>query len=247
MSKDEFERKVTSVRNNSVAIDSSINEELIPQVTTLDAFDFMILCDNSTSMEKHKAVLKVTLKRLARIANVFTPKGISLRFLNYNRDGGGDFDTLSAENIEKKFNTVQYKSGSQLGTRLEEKIIQPIIKKAEKGQLKKPIIVMLITDGKPHEKNRDALRNAIKLCKQSPAVQKLGRAAVLVIVARIGDSSSAKEYLEQLENDDAIKDIVYCSADSLNKQQALLTPGDDISERADMTRLIQLLAAALPQ
>lgn len=44
MSKDEFERKVTSVRNNSVAIDSSINEELIPQVTTLDAFDFMILC-----------------------------------------------------------------------------------------------------------------------------------------------------------------------------------------------------------
>lgn len=99
-------------------------------------------------MEKHKAVLKVTLKRLARIANVFTPKGISLRFLNYNRDGGGDFDTLSAENIEKKFNTVQYKSGSQLGTRLEEKIIQPIIKKAEKGQLKKPIIVMLITDGK---------------------------------------------------------------------------------------------------
>lgn len=91
----------------------------------------------------------------------------------------------------------------------------------------------------------------------------------MVIVARIGDSSSAKEYLEQLENDDAIKDIVYCSADSLNKQQALLTPGDDISERADMTRvsivlvyyyqceveadrsissqLIQLLAAALPQ
>lgn len=99
-------------------------------------------------MKKHKEVLKITLKRLATIANVFTPKGISLRFLNYDKDNGGDFDALSAEDIEKKFNTVEYKSGSQLGTRLKEKIITPILKKAQRGELKKPIIVMLITDGK---------------------------------------------------------------------------------------------------
>ncbi|KAI1166262.1 hypothetical protein F5B18DRAFT_607996 [Nemania serpens] len=247
LNKDEFAEKVASLRSNTVNLDSSIDKELIPQVTTLGVFDFMILCDNSTSMKKHKEVLKITLKRLATIANVFTPKGISLRFLNYDKDNGGDFDALSAEDIEKKFNTVEYKSGSQLGTRLKEKIITPILKKAQRGELKKPIIVMLITDGKPHEKNRDALRDAIQLCKQSQAVQKLGRATVLVIVARVGDSLSAKEFLNQLENDDAIKDIVYCSADSLNKQHALLTPGDDISERENMTHLIQLLVAALPQ
>ncbi|KAI0411375.1 hypothetical protein F5X98DRAFT_383817 [Xylaria grammica] len=239
---------LTNGANNNFDLDP----KFAPGVVKLDVFDFMILCDNSRSMMLRPALLKSTLKRLAKIANILTPTGISLRFLNYDKDGNGDFDGLFMEDVERKFKEVGFKTGSRLGTVLRDKIVEPIIAKAQSRTLEKPVLVLIITDGKPSGENPDTLRDAIHSCKQSADIQYYGSAAVVFIVARLGSSTSAKRFLGEIENDEAIQGMVYCSADGLNRQDALPLSGDATSppgggERENTTRVIELLLAALPE
>ena len=93
--------------------------------------------------------LKDTLQRVATFATILSTEGISIRFLNYNGDGNGDFDNLrTVQSIAEKIENIQCSRDTQLGTILEKKIVKPmILDKAFAGKLKKPIIVGIITDG----------------------------------------------------------------------------------------------------
>ncbi|GAW16529.1 hypothetical protein ANO14919_059590 [Xylariales sp. No.14919] len=84
------------------------------------------MLDNSLSMILRQALLKSTLKCLAKITNILTPPGISLRFLNYDKDGNGDFDGLFMEDVGRKFKKVKFKKGSRLRTVVRDKIVEPI-------------------------------------------------------------------------------------------------------------------------
>ncbi|KAI1118297.1 hypothetical protein F5Y14DRAFT_258861 [Nemania sp. NC0429] len=219
-----------------------IDAALAPKIVKLNMFDFMILCDNSGSMRSKKKTLENTLKRLAKIASVLTRTGVSIRFLNHTRDNTGEFDHLSTEDIDKKFKEIQFEHGSRLGTVVKNKLIGPILEKAQSRKLKRPVIVMIITDGEvsnsalhlaytpvnhgqPHGEPPGTLKDALRLCKESKAIQHYGQAAVVFIVARIGESRSAKKFLDDLEKDETIRGMVHCSADSLNKQQEAPPPG----------------------
>jgi hypothetical protein len=94
-------------------------------------------------------VLKDTLRRIAEFATILTPEGISIRLLNYEQDETGDYDNLrTVDQIERLIDRIRFENGTPLGTVLDRKIVQPLIlKKAENGTLKKPLIVVTITDG----------------------------------------------------------------------------------------------------
>jgi hypothetical protein len=94
-----------------------------------------------------RQALEDTLERVAKITTHLEPLGISLRFLNYNQDGG--FNKLvDEEDIKKKVKGVKSEGPTKLGTVLNEKIVQPfIIQKAIEGSFKRPVIVIIITDG----------------------------------------------------------------------------------------------------
>lgn len=93
--------------------------------------------------------LKDTLERVATFATILSPDGISLRLLNYNEDEKGNFDHLTTvKDIAKRLEKIQCVGDTKLGTILEQKIIKPmILDKVRKGTLKKPVIVVIITDG----------------------------------------------------------------------------------------------------
>jgi hypothetical protein len=95
------------------------------------------------------SALKDTLERVARFATILSPDGISLRLLNYNEGDKGNFDHLTTvKSITEKFEKIQCSGDTKLGTILEKKITKPmILDKAGKGVLKKPVIVVIITDG----------------------------------------------------------------------------------------------------
>ncbi len=104
--------------------------------------------DDSSSMtddEQCIPTLKDTLRRVAEFANILEPGGISVRFLNYAED----FDGLAnANEVEKKVAKVPFSGNTRLGEVLDCKIVQPmIIQKIRKQKLKKPVFVVLITDG----------------------------------------------------------------------------------------------------
>lgn len=118
----------------------------------------LIFCkDDSGSMQNvsnvpaRVPILKDTLRRVAEFAIKLEPTGISLRFLNYPYDEQGSFDALDsvAEIMEKTEHVYELDGGvTQLGIKLNAKVVQPmVIDKVNSGELRKPIIVVLITDG----------------------------------------------------------------------------------------------------
>lgn len=96
-------------------------------------------------------ILMDTLRRVAQFATKLEPTGISLRFLNHPHDHEGGFDNLDAvgEIMEKTQRIYEIEGGvTQLGTMLNTKVVQPmVINKINSGDFRKPIIVILITDG----------------------------------------------------------------------------------------------------
>jgi hypothetical protein len=109
-----------------------------------------MLADDSSSMESEGRFdsLKITLQRVARIATTLQPEGISIRFLNY--PGDSDFDNLTTpQEVGSIIDRVSARGPTPLGGMLNQKVVQPlIIKKAVEDRLDKPVIVVIITDGK---------------------------------------------------------------------------------------------------
>jgi hypothetical protein len=104
--------------------------------------------DDSSSMKCNEQcipTLKDTLRRVAEFATILEPRGISVRFLNH----GEDFDGLAnANEIEMKVAKVPFSGNTRLGEVLDDKIVQPmVIQKVRERKFKKPVLVVLITDG----------------------------------------------------------------------------------------------------
>lgn len=89
-----------------------------------------------------------TLQGVADWATRLEPKGISLRFLNYQQDGDGQFDNLSSlREIKDMCHRVKFDGGTELGGVLQQKIVGRRILESERVGLDKPLIVAIITDG----------------------------------------------------------------------------------------------------
>ena len=99
--------------------------------------------------EDRMLALEETLKRVATFATVLSEDGISIRFLNYDDDKNSEFDNLTiVSDIEEKFARIQCVGDTKLGTILNAKIVEPmILSKAREKTLRKPVIVVIITDG----------------------------------------------------------------------------------------------------
>lgn len=90
--------------------------------------------------------MRTFLKRISTIAHFFDPEGISIRFLNHKRQ----YDSVTQEEvIDNILSDVPFHGCTQIGTKLREKIVDPlVIEPARAEQLKKPMLITMITDGK---------------------------------------------------------------------------------------------------
>lgn len=93
--------------------------------------------------------LRDILGRVAMFATILSPDGISVRILNYDEDTGGRWDNLkTVDEIERRMRQVNYVGDTRLGSLLWSKVVMPmILDKAQRRTLKKPVIVVIITDG----------------------------------------------------------------------------------------------------
>lgn len=221
--------------------------EVTPQLVKLAFYDFVILCDDSSSMtydEQCIPALKDTLSRVARFATILEPKGISVRFLNYNEGISGEFDNLTdAGEIEEKIGKVPFSGVTRLGEVLDCKIVQPmIIQKVEKQRLEKPIFVVIITDGHPSGEPPESLRNTILKCKESLTRRDFRNAAAVFLISQVGNSKEARTFLKELENDKEVGDMVFCSTENLDERLAAFQHSNDKKYTA---WLVELFLAAL--
>src|SRR2546430_16103707 len=100
-------------------------------------------------MEDRMATLRDTLRRITKFATILCPSGISVRVLNCSEDTDGRWDELkTVKDVNERMDRITYQFGTPLGTVLLSKVLQPmILDKANRSELKKPVIVTIITDG----------------------------------------------------------------------------------------------------
>ncbi|KKZ62052.1 hypothetical protein EMCG_03514 [[Emmonsia] crescens] len=210
-----------AVRAKQLTAELDLEPKLTPKLVTLALYDFVILCDDSSSMktENRIEVLEDTCQRVADIATFLQPQGISLRFLN----SSGNFDGLvHKEDIKNKVNSVQYDGVTQLGTMLQSKIIQPfIVNKINTKTFTKPLITIIITDGCPTIEHPTCLQEKVLQCKQILDKHDFEPAGAVFLISRVGSDSDAEEFLKGLKKDKKLREMIYCDVRQLDNQRAV--------------------------
>ncbi|GAQ42393.1 hypothetical protein AtubIFM54640_007768 [Aspergillus tubingensis] len=191
----------------------------------LALFDMVIVCDNSNSMWIYSDAMKKTLRHLVTVSSLLLPKGITIRFLNTNNDGKDLYENITeGYEVDKIFQDATFLgikrlwNGPELGDIVNQDIIHPmIIRKARAGELKRPVITIMLTDADIPPQGRETLKSGIRSCKNAPDLEKYGDKAALFVLSRVGNNKRGKEFVSQLEKDTSINDMLHCSPDSLDK------------------------------
>lgn len=105
--------------------------------------------------------------RMCSIATRLVPDGdgVHLRFINKRERPRGAWDSLNKDQIDNALRFAP-NGNTPIGTVLHEKVLQPYIFDvfARGETLKRPILIMTITDGCPTAEEPDTFRNAVVEC-----------------------------------------------------------------------------------
>ncbi|GMF05661.1 unnamed protein product [[Candida] boidinii] len=97
-----------------------------------------------------------------------------------------------------------------LATNLDKLILIPEIE--QKKFLSKPLLIIIFTDGAPYGDGSNTLQKSIKRCQSR--LNNLGYSpkSVCYQIAQIGDDRAAGDYLDSLDEDRTIGDVIDCTS-----------------------------------
>ncbi|KAI9713097.1 MAG: hypothetical protein M1820_001082 [Bogoriella megaspora] len=215
-----------------------IPKELGNDIVQLGLYDIIIYIDDSGSMQFEEngeriKDLKMILQRVAYAATLFDDDGVSIRFMNNSPEERGiPCDGIrNDQQIEQLVSNIQFRGLTPMGTSLRKKVLDPlVIAKARSGQLRKPVLVLTITDGQPAGEPQgavfEAVRHTITELSRGP-----GPGGVAFQFAQVGNDEKAREFLSTLDSDRSLGDYIDCTSnyESESAEIARKNPGVDLS------------------
>lgn len=111
---------------------------------------------------------KELVQRIAKITTmVLQPdEGVALRFINRNVE---NTDNLTLERLGNVLKDMDWRPGGDtpIGTNLRSKILQPLVySKLDAGNLDRPLIIIIMTDGMPEREDKTELEKVILECEK---------------------------------------------------------------------------------
>jgi len=165
--------------------------------------------------------LKMIVSRAISAALLFDDDGISIRFMKWfpGKPSPNGVDTrnfkldniTSEEELKKIIECVNFSGLTPLGSALQERILQPmVLGPISRRTLKKPILILAITDGKPAGETLGtrALHDGIKNTAATLSRSQYGVGAVSYQIAQVGNDKPATEWLRALDNDPEVGHLV---------------------------------------
>lgn len=181
----------------------------------LSLFDIILYIDDSGSImfeEDGKRLddLKEILSIVATAASMFDQDGISVRFMNSMVQGN---NINSKEAAEALISQVRFQGLTPMGTSLRHKVLEPlVIGPARNGQLKKPVLVITITDGHPAGEPPKTVVDVIRHTVDEVSRTRYGRGAVSFEFAQVGSDLKARDFLSKLDEDPSIGGLIDCTS-----------------------------------
>lgn len=155
--------------------------------------------------------LKLIINRVAFAAGLFDDDGIAVRFMNSTQVADG---IRNPQQVEQLIGQTRFQGLTPMGRELQNKVLGPmVLGPARSGQLRKPVLVIIITDGQPTgESQRDIANIILTASRELASNQRVGRGGVAFQFAQVGNDLKAREFLMQLDENRDIGDIIDCTS-----------------------------------
>jgi len=201
---------------NTLSQQWKINPEIGQDIVKLALYDVVLYVDDSGSMafeENGERIddLKLIINRVAFAAGLFDDDGIQVRFMNSTQQGNG---IRSPQQVEQLISSIRFQGLTPMGRELNNKVLQPLIVGAARaGQLRKPVLCIIITDGQPTGESPRDISNIIQgASRELQSNPRYGRGGVAFQFAQVGNDIKAREFLSKLDEDREIGDIIDCTS-----------------------------------
>ncbi|KAL2918937.1 hypothetical protein HK105_201771 [Polyrhizophydium stewartii] len=191
-----------------------LGPEVVFDLVSLALFDVVFFIDDSASMLQEDGSrledLKFILAKAAEVMTLFDNDGVQIRFINSGTMGEG---IRSADHVNGLITQIQFVHGTPLGTNFKSKIVDPlVVEPAKTGQLEKPVLAIIITDGEPTQEAKDMFRAVVIEAKQALAKTRFGPGALSIQIGQVGTDQQAQAFLESLDNDKTVGNMIDCTS-----------------------------------
>ncbi|KAF2138762.1 uncharacterized protein K452DRAFT_233424 [Aplosporella prunicola CBS 121167] len=227
-----------------------VPQEIGNDVAKLGLFDVVLYIDDSGSMafeENGERIkdLQIILERVAFAATLFDDDGISVRFMNSLPPPQVTEHIKNDQQIQMLMSQIQFKGLTPMGTHLKERVLDEILRNARGGQLRKPVLVITITDGQPAGEPQNAVFEAIKTTTSELArIPQVGPGAVQFQFAQVGNDEKAREFLSKLDQDPQVGNLVDCTSNYENESAEMARANPPVDLTPDLW-LVKLLLGAI--
>ncbi len=156
--------------------------------------------------------LKLIISRVAYASSLFDDDGIQIRFMN-NVEKAVDH-VKNEEQVQRLISGITFKGLTPLGTQLREQVIDGIVlPKVRSGTLRKPVLVITITDGQPAGEPLGTVFDTIRYAStEMSRYPHYGQRAISYQFAQVGNDQKAKEFLARLDSDPGVGELVDCTS-----------------------------------
>lgn len=125
------------------------------------------------------------------------------------------------QQIEQLMSKKRYKGLTPFGSRLRERVLDPLVfgdKFNKPPQQGKPVLIIGITDGQPAGEAADALQQSLQYAHNKVTNQlRLGDGAIAFQFAQVGNDTKATEFLAKLDNDPQVGRMVDCTSSTFDE------------------------------
>ncbi|RAK93730.1 hypothetical protein BO79DRAFT_164709, partial [Aspergillus costaricaensis CBS 115574] len=238
--------KSAAVRAKDLTQKYDLEPGTTPKLAVMALYDFVILCDDSSSMKSKKGAriraLEDTCQRVAEIASAIQDQDVYLRFLNSTEDR--HLNKLSPTEIRNHMKKVKYYGWTRLGNALRTKIVQPLIfEPLENGLSAKPVITIVVTDGHPDGEDENCFGETILECKKKLTQLSKQPAGAIFLISRVGNDANAENFLSNLRVNKELQEVLYCCQDQLDERREVFRRAGGDNQYSSY--LINLFVAAL--
>ncbi|KAI5839385.1 hypothetical protein DFP73DRAFT_634587 [Morchella snyderi] len=185
-------------------------KETARQLILLILYDIVMLIDDSRSMKTEQGgerikTLHSTIDAITRVYDLANENGMkSVEFFN----GDDGIENVKNKNWEINFNERVYNGVTKIGTSLSQKILNRFVWGRE---MKKPLLVMIITDGDVEGERAGLLEDVIGGCIDRLAKDdERGSQAVSFHFSLVGNDRDAQRLLKKLDNSKTLGHHVDC-------------------------------------
>ncbi|KAL1953785.1 hypothetical protein VTO42DRAFT_2282 [Malbranchea cinnamomea] len=199
---------------NLVGKMESLKSDMMDSLLVLALYDCVLLLDNSSSMESEEGRIDQLMdicEMIVEVESIFhNSSHVKVEFLNGKKE---DTEMATPEHVWDVLSRTRYYGPTKLGGALREKILKDRVYKLSENERLRPLLISIITDGKPEWEPRGQLKHEMLECKRFLKEHlNLGDKHVIFQISQVGSDRHAAEYLHSLEHDKDLKRIVHCTS-----------------------------------